>query len=113
MFATIYISKVNDWIRWLPAGVVWRPQNIPEVLSQGAEAGAHVKRKISDWALSLDLSYAYTNIKMVKATWAEDPAVGEQLAYQPKHSWRTKLMAANGTISLYGALKLYRDKDNH
>jgi len=104
VFGTLYQSNVKDWIRWLPAGVVWRPQNIPEVLSRGAEAGARLSGKISDWTLSFNYSFAYTNVKMVRANWAEDPAIGEQLAYQPKHSWRTKLMAANGTISLYGAL---------
>ncbi|OFY39206.1 MAG: hypothetical protein A2X18_04085 [Bacteroidetes bacterium GWF2_40_14] len=104
LFGTLYRSSVKDWIRWLPAGVIWRPQNIPEVLSRGAEAGARLTGRISDWNLSLNFSYAYTNIRMIEAVWTEDPAVGKQLAYQPKHSWRTTIKAERGALSLYGGL---------
>lgn len=104
LFGTLYRSSVRNWIRWLPAGVEWRPQNIPEVLSRGAEAGARLSGLMADWNLSLNFSYAYTNIRMIEAVWTEDPAVGQQLAYQPKHSWRTTVKAEKGALSLYGGL---------
>ncbi len=104
LFGTLYRSSVKDWIRWLPAGVVWRPQNIPEVLSRGGEAGARLSGQIADWNLSMNFSYVFTNIMMKKATWEEDPAVGQQLAYQPKHSWRTTVKAERGALSFYGGL---------
>lgn len=104
MFGTLYQSRVKNWIRWLPAGVVWRPQNIPEVLSRGAEAGARLSGNISDWKLALNYSYTYTNVRMVKANWTEDPAIDQQLAYQPKHSWRITLKADHKGLSLYSGL---------
>lgn len=104
LFGTIYRSSVKDWIRWLPAGVVWRPQNIPEVLSRGAEAGARLSGRIADWNLSMNFSYASTNVTMIKAAWQEDPAIGQQLAYQPKHSWRTTVMLRRGAASMFGGL---------
>ncbi len=104
LFGTLYRSSVRDWIRWLPAGVVWRPRNIPEVLSRGAEAGAKLSKSVSDWNLSLNLSYSYTNVRMMKATWAEDPAIGRQLAYQPRHSWRATLKASEKRFSFYTGL---------
>jgi iron complex outermembrane receptor protein len=104
LFGTFYQSKVTDWIRWLPAGVVWRPQNIPEVLSKGAEAGIRVSAKIARWNLSLNSSYAYTNIRMIKGKRSQDPAIGQQLAYQPKHSWRATIKAEKGRLSVYSGL---------
>ena len=92
-FVTGYRSVVRDWIRWLPAGEVWRPRNIPEVLSRGVEAGADANYSASGIKLSLKASYAFTDIRTITPLWAEDPAKGEQLAYQPKHSWRATATA--------------------
>jgi iron complex outermembrane receptor protein len=103
-FVTLYRSEVDDWIRWLPAGQVWRPQNIPEVLSHGAEAGLKVTKEISDFKISLNTNYSFTNIVTVTPIWPEDPAKGEQLAYQPKHSLRASLRADLNKWSLYGGI---------
>ena len=103
-FATLYRSEVDDWIRWLPAGQVWRPQNIPEVLSHGAEAGLKITKEISDFKISLNTNYSFTNIVTVTPIWPEDPAKGEQLAYQPKHSLRASLRADLDKWSLYGGV---------
>ncbi len=103
-FVTGYRSVVKDWIRWLPAGEVWRPRNIPEVLSRGVEAGAEATYSSSSIKLSLNGSYAFTDIRTVTPLWAEDPAKGEQLAYQPKHSWRSTLRADYGDFSGHVAL---------
>ena len=103
-FVTLYRSDVQDWIRWLPAGQVWRPQNIPEVLSRGGEAGLRVIKEISDFKISLNTSYSYTNIVTVKPIWPEDPAKDNQLAYQPKHSIRLSLRADLDKWSIYGGV---------
>ncbi|MEA5006761.1 MAG: TonB-dependent receptor [Rikenellaceae bacterium] len=100
-FGTLYTSRVNDWIRWLPAGTVWRPQNIPLVVTRGAEAGVKLSGNFSKAKLLLNFSMAYTDIKMKEGLRAEDPAIGQQLAYQPKISWRSGLRLSMSGASLY------------
>jgi len=99
MFLTGYRSVVKDWIRWLPAGEVWRPRNIPEVLSRGVEAGGEITYSVAFAKATLRGSYAFTDIKTVIPLWADDPAKDEQLAYQPKHSWRLNATAEAGKFT--------------
>jgi Outer membrane cobalamin receptor protein len=85
LHTTLYSSQVHDWIRWLPAGVVWRPQNIPEVHSSGIEASWSVEGKLSSVNIGLHGSYSYTAVSMQEGLWPQDPGKGRQLAYQPYH----------------------------
>lgn len=98
-YLTFYRSEVNNWIRWLPAGQVWRPQNIPEVLSQGAELGVNYKKEFVEWKLGASLNYSYTNVRMIRGLWSEDPSIDEQLAFQPKHSLRSSFTASKDAIT--------------
>lgn len=101
LFVTAYASEVNDWIRWLPAGSVWRPQNVPEVRSAGGEAGVMIAAGAGDWGLRTGFNYNLTDVVMRKSLRAEDPSVGHQLAYQPKHSWRASFTADKDPFSLF------------
>ena len=101
LFATIYRSRVEDWIRWLPAGQVWRPQNIPEVLSRGGEIGLSGSVAFEGVKLSGVINYNYTDIRMVKSLRFEEPSVGKQLAYQPLHSLRTNISVQRGDLSAF------------
>ena len=85
-YVTAYISDVMDWIRWLPAGEIWRPQNVPKVESMGIESGATVVKKWMDWRLKGVINYTYTNVTVKKSLIKNDPSIGHQMAYQPKHS---------------------------
>ena len=99
LFLTGYRSEVMDWLRWLPAGEVWRPRNIAAVLSRGLEAGADAEYSAEVIKISLKANYAFTDIRTVTPLWSEDPAKGEQLAYQPKHSWRARVAAETGRVT--------------
>jgi iron complex outermembrane receptor protein len=101
MFVTAYTSEVNDWIRWLPAGSVWRPQNVPEVRSSGGEAGLMFVTGLGEWKLRTGFNYNHTNVVMKRSLRVEDPSVGYQLAYQPKHSWRTSFTLDKEPLSLF------------
>lgn len=103
-FVTLYRSDVDNWIRWLPAGQVWRPQNIPEVDSKGVEGGATAWVKLAETSLNLTVNYSYTDIKMVKGLWLEDPSTGRQLAYQPKHSLRATFKAKHKHNELFTSI---------
>lgn len=89
---TFYRLDVNNWIRWLPAGSVWRPQNIPNVNSSGFEILGKVERLIGRQnKIIADFSYNYTSVTMKEALWVLDPSVNRQLAYQPKHTSNLRL----------------------
>lgn len=104
-YTTLYRSAVSDWIRWLPAGSIWRPQNIPEVLSVGCEAGVKAEAMLNQLKVTLDGNYTYTNIKMIDAIWKQDPAIGQQLAYQPKNSLKTRIRVDYGKFSAFIAMQ--------
>jgi len=82
---TGYFSHVLDWIRWFPAGVVWRPQNIPVVDASGIETSLRVNGAVGGVQLGLNGHYAYTAVTVTKSLWSSDPGVRYQLAYQPYH----------------------------
>ncbi len=86
-FITLYKSDVKDWIRWLPAGEIWRPQNVPKVESKGIEAGLGFVKNWMEWKLSANANYTFTNVTTKESLIKNDPAVGHQMAYQPKHSF--------------------------
>lgn len=92
-YLTGYHSNVKDWIRWLPAGEIWRPKNVPKVGSKGVEAGFGIIKKYVEWKLSLHTRYAYTNVEMKESLIKNDPSIGHQMAYQPKHTLTANLGA--------------------
>ncbi len=100
-FFTVYRSDVKNWIRWLPAGQVWRPRNIPRVLSKGAETGIVLSGTVGHYKVKISCNYSYTDIEMKEGLWYEDPAIGQQLAYQPYHSLRASANVYKGTYNLY------------
>lgn len=110
LFATIYSAKVKEWIRWLPAGQVWRPQNVPLVKSDGAEAGMSFMVSAAHAVINATLNYSFTSVKMLEGLWREDPSVGKQLAYQPKHSLRTTLSVKINNNTMFTTISYTGDR---
>ncbi len=98
---TVYRSDVRDWIRWLPAGSVWRPQNIPSVLSTGVEAGIKMSGKIENWNCGININYNYSNIRMLESLMPRDPSVDKQLAYQPHNQLNTTIKSEHSGLTLF------------
>ena len=107
---TLYSSSVNDWIRWLPAGNVWRPQNVPKVHSKGAEALLSTEAPLGRFVGGLSVNYSYTSIKMVKGLREGDPSVGRQLAFQPRHSVRGSLSLSGGPFLWFATISFTGDR---
>lgn len=84
--ATTYLAQVHDWIRWLPVGEIWRPQNLKEVDSKGVEANVYLKRSFNWGHGQISVDYAYTDVRQVASTRPDDPSLNRQLAYQPYHT---------------------------
>lgn len=98
-YLTLYHSNVKDWIRWLPAGEVWRPQNVPKVRSLGVESGIGIIKKWFDWRMEMNANYNYTSVEMRKSLLKTDPSVGRQMAYQPKHTVNANIEAIYKKLS--------------
>jgi iron complex outermembrane receptor protein len=99
-YVTLFTGEVDNWIRWLPAGEVWRPANIPEVSTQGVESGVGYTLDYSGWRFESRLDYSYTDAKTEEPLWEEDPARGEQLAYVPRHTGVLSISAGRGDIEV-------------
>ncbi|MFA5713754.1 MAG: TonB-dependent receptor plug domain-containing protein [Bacteroidales bacterium] len=98
---SLYSSAVENWIRWLPAGQVWRPQNVPHVTSKGIEAQLKVEGEWSRLGYRAAANYSYSSIVMDKGLWSEDPSIGQQLAFQPLHSFNSTLTIERDRVSLF------------
>ena len=75
------------------------------MLSVGCEAGVKAEAMLNQLKVTLDGNYTYTNIKMIDAIWKEDPAIGQQLAYQPKNSLKTRIRGDYGKFSAFIAMQ--------
>ena len=77
--------KIDDWIAWKPAGNLWRPYNLKEVEASGIELNGKLKWQINHGEIELGGMYAYNRSVLLKGVSENDPAVGYQLPYTPKH----------------------------
>lgn len=82
-FATVFNTDVKDWIRWLPAGEVWRPKNVPKVRTKGVESGVKATGTYGNTVLKFSANYSYTDVRKLESDIPLDPSVGKQMAYQP------------------------------
>jgi len=91
---TGYVSRVSDWIRWLPgAQGLWSPENVVLAFSRGIEWYGGFSRKSGQFSFS---GHARVNLNL-----AEDISTGNfQLPYAPR--W---LQMAHASVSWRG-LKL-------
>lgn len=79
-----YLRYMQDWIQWIPGDdQIWRPQNIQQVRSQGAEAMLRMESKVRSGKIWMQTSCDLTIAKPTQSTWADDPALGKQLIYVP------------------------------
>lgn len=97
-YFTYYYSAVKNWIRWLPAGEVWRPRNIPKVISSGVETGFNGVKSFGEGVWSVGAKYAYTGVAMKKSLFKNDPSIGCQVPYQPKHNLIVKIGYERGRV---------------
>ena len=81
---TNYYIKIKDLLHWSPGvGGVWRPNNIGEVTTYGAEVLLNYFKKTGKNQFDLTATYAYTV--------SEDEAKKKQLIYVPYHKFTASL----------------------
>ncbi len=94
LHATGYYNRIKDWIRWLPLGNIWRPQNVNLVDAYGAEATIEATGKVKKIALDAIVNYAYTAVVMRENDRAQSFTIGKQVPYQPLHTGNASLKAS-------------------
>ena len=95
--AAYYINRVTNLIKWLPAGQVWTPQNIGQVLSRGIEADARLATP--DNRYILQAKYTRGSSRKNKADFEGDRTVGNQLPYLPDEQVNLSLQTNHGLFS--------------
>jgi vitamin B12 transporter len=87
---TIYNSKLNNAIVWLPdTSQKWRPNNLEATLTQGIEFTGKTQLFFTHSSLTFGYDYALTDAKLSDSTLAEDELV--QRRYIPKHKAGAKI----------------------
>ncbi len=97
-------TDVDNWILWNPsAGNIWSPQNMRQVLAQGAETRLKMYGTIGVVRLTLHTEYAYTSATIQQSDAANDNTVGKQLIYTPNHGIRSHISVNwKGLTVIYG-----------
>ncbi|GGG59422.1 TonB-dependent receptor plug domain-containing protein [Bizionia arctica] len=70
-----FYNDIENMIRWLPSGSVWKPVNTDHVISYGVEAELQVEQQFQSHILTLSGTYAYTV--------SENQETKKQLIYVP------------------------------
>lgn len=88
-----YYIDIDNMIRWLPNGAVWRAVNTDHVHTYGIEARLKWNKVIGKSLVSLEGNYAYTISK--------NKDTGNQLIYVPYHKGGATLGIAYKDLSTY------------
>lgn len=81
----LYYMKIDDWIMWVPYGVVWVPENKKKVEGSGVELNSKLRIKLNQGDIEIGGMYAYNKTVLLEGAYENDPAIGYQLPYTPKH----------------------------
>ncbi len=80
-----YYMIIDDWIAWKPVGNLWRPFNLKKVRATGVEWNGKYQVKINKSDMEIGGLYAYNKSVLLEGISEDDPSVGYQLPYTPKH----------------------------
>ncbi len=82
---TGYMNRVDNQIKWLPAGNYWTPENILEVFSRGWEF--EIGLSDQEHVTSLEFNYTRGESEKSRPEFKGDKTDGNQLPYIPREQW--------------------------
>lgn len=101
--ATIYRNDVDNWIMWMPRGVIWKPTNIEKVLARGVEMSSIGTFPIRQTTHKLSASYNHSFTEIRKGFSDMSPFLGHQMPLTPQNTfagaWCVTYKSTNLTIS--------------
>jgi len=84
---TLYNSSVDNWILWVPDGLLWSAQNVQKVWSRGFESELNTSIKISKVQLKLTGGYTLAKSTNEEKFSENDQSYQKQLIYVPEHRY--------------------------
>ena len=105
-----YYMIVDDWIIWVPYGTNWKPENKRKVEASGIELNTKLRWELPASSLELGGMYAYNRSVLVEGISENDPAVGHQLAYTPRHRAVLFCFLLFQKVSIFHDQQLYGGK---
>lgn len=98
-----YQRRIQNWIIWLPQGDtwIWMPENRMEVKSYGLESQWSGYWKVGQGLMEWAFRYDHTIARNSKGVGTEDPSLGKQLIYVPKHRGGVNLAFSFRNLGIY------------
>ncbi len=84
-----YSKWINNWIQWLPSGVIWVPINAKSVWSRGVEVKLSEQIKLRKYLIGLGIGYHFNQSTNRSSYQINDESIGKQLIYVPAHKLNT------------------------
>jgi len=99
--ATLFSLLVDDWIIWLPgSNGLFRPGNLRQVWSRGAETSLKIQHNFDRWTLQGQVRYQFVRATNTAVYTADQSALNKQLPYVPQHTMGGGVQAALGPLRL-------------
>ncbi len=87
MVFTAYNSNVDNWILWVPDGVLWSARNVQKVWSRGLEAEYRSEFSLGGVIVRFIGGYTYARSTNEAELGSNDNSRGKQLIYVPEHRY--------------------------
>jgi len=79
---SVFNNNVENWIVWLPSGIIWSPQNILAVRSRGIEVSTGFSYFKNKYLIDINGNFSYVSATTRKSN--NESAIGKQLIYTPE-----------------------------
>jgi len=84
---TGYSSKVDNWILWVPDGLLWSPQNVQKVWARGFEINGNTTFQIYKVKTIISGGYTFARSTNEIKQGPNDNSYQKQLLYVPEHNY--------------------------
>ena len=101
--ATLYRNDVDDWIMWMPRGVIWKPINVDRVLARGIEWGVSQEFPIVRTTHTVKCLFNHSFTEIREGFTDMHPFMGHQMPLLPRNTfagtWTTRFKHADISLS--------------
>lgn len=89
-----YMSEIEDFILWMPRGLIWSADNLGRVQIRGLEVSHSLKWTSGQLGFLLENHGHFCSSQNQTARFSGDASVGKQMPYVPVFQYRTRLEAS-------------------
>lgn len=100
---TLYRNDVDNWIMWMPRGIIWKPINVDKVLARGVEWGVSQEFPIAKTSHTLKCLFNHSFTEIQKGFANMRPFTGHQMPLLPRNTfvgtWTARFKHADISLS--------------